>query len=160
MAVAFNWRKRRKVPEQPGWELKMLANNTIDQGTKLSVVDDDDSMREAIMSLIDSLGMSIQEFSSAQDFLRSDRAFGFDCLILDVRMPGMNGLELQRRLAALQNPVPIVFITAHDSDEVRAQALDAGAAGFLRKPFTEQELLNAIGTALANPRRDRKTDAN
>jgi FixJ family two-component response regulator len=126
----------------------MLANHPLAPGTKLSVVDDDDSMREAIMSLIDSIGVSIEEFSSAQDFLRSERRLGFDCLILDVRMPGMNGLELQRRLAADQNRTPIVFITAHDSDEERTKALKAGAAGFLRKPFTEQELLGAISDAL------------
>jgi FixJ family two-component response regulator len=130
----------------------MGENNTIAAGARISVVDDDQSMREAVITLIGSMGVSIDEFSSAEDFLDSGRSQVFDCLILDVRMPGLSGLELQRRLIADNRPVPIVFITAHYSEEERTRAIKAGAVDFLTKPFTEQELLNAIAASLAIPR--------
>ena len=124
----------------------MRENNPVAEGTRISIVDDDKSMREAIKTLIDSMGLSVDEFSSAEDFLNSGRVC--DCLILDVRMPGLGGLELQRRLAADNRTVPIVFITAHYSEEDRKRAMEAGAVAFLSKPFTEQELLNAISASL------------
>jgi FixJ family two-component response regulator len=114
----------------------------------ISIVDDDDSMREAINTLAGSLGLITDEFSSAEDFLNSGCCQVCDCLILDVRMPGLSGLELQSRLAADNCHVPIVFITAHYSDEARKRAIEAGAVDFLSKPFTEQELLRAIGASL------------
>jgi FixJ family two-component response regulator len=127
----------------------MRENDTIAEGARISIVDDDESMREAIKTLIGSMGSNVEEFSSAEDFLRSDQCDLCDCLILDIRMRGMSGLELQRRLTADKRHVPIVFITAHYSEEERARAIGAGAVAFLSKPFTEQELLTAIGTSLA-----------
>ncbi|MCM3904984.1 MAG: response regulator [Pyrinomonadaceae bacterium] len=127
----------------------MRENNTALEGARISIVDDDESMREAISTLVGSMGLIAEEFSSAEEFLDSGRSEVFDCLILDVRMPGLGGLELQRRLATDDRPVPIVFITAHYSEEGRKRALEAGAVDFLSKPFTEQELLNAIGGSLA-----------
>ena len=124
-------------------------NNKVTEGTRISVVDDDASMREAINTLISSMGLSVDEFSSAEDFLKSGQCPGFDCLILDVRMPGLDGLELQRRLIAANMGIPIVFITGHYSEAQRKIAMEAGAVAFLRKPFTEQELLNAIDASLA-----------
>ena len=104
-------------------------------------------MREAIQTLIGSLGLSGDEFSSAEDFLHSSPS-KVDCLILDVRMPGLSGLELQRRLVAANRGIPIVFITAYYLEEERTRAMEAGAVAFLSKPFTEQELLDAISASL------------
>ena len=127
----------------------MRENSTFTKGTRISVVDDDESMREAIKALIGSMGLSVEDFSSAEDFLNSGRSQVFDCLILDVMMPGLSGLELQRRLAADDCTLPIVFVTAHYGEETRMRAMDAGGIDFLSKPFREQELLNAIGKSLA-----------
>ncbi len=127
----------------------MRDNNMVAEGARISVVDDDESMREAIKTLIGSMGMSVEEFSSAEEFLYSGRSQVVDCLILDIRMPGLGGLELQRRLAADNRRIPIVFITAHYGEEERTRAMKAGAVDFLSKPFTEQELLNAISASLA-----------
>ena len=127
----------------------MPEKSTVAERASISVVDDDESMREAIKTLIGSMGLSVEEFSSAEDFLNSRRSQDSDCLILDVRMPGLGGLELQRRLAADNCHIPIVFITAHYNEEERKRAMQAGAVDFLRKPFTEQELLKAISAALA-----------
>ena len=127
----------------------MKEKNTVAEGARISIVDDDESMRDAINTLGESMGLSVEEFSSAEDFLNSGQSQVCDCLILDVRMPGLSGLELQRRLAADNCPVPIVFITAHYSEEERTRAIAAGAVDFLSKPFTEQELLKAIDASLA-----------
>ena len=127
----------------------MRENITVTEDTRISIVDDDASMREAIKTLISSIGLNVDEFSSAEDFLKSGRSQVFDCLILDVRMPGLDGLELQRRLVASDITIPIVFITAHYSEDQRRIAMEGGAVAFLRKPFTEQELLNAIDASLA-----------
>jgi FixJ family two-component response regulator len=127
----------------------MRENYTITKGARISVVDDDESMREATKALIDAMGLSVEEFSSAEAFLNSGRSQAFDCLILDIRMPGLSGFELQRRLAADDCAVPIVFMTAHYGEEVRTKAIGAGAVDVLSKPFTEQELFNAIRKSLA-----------
>jgi FixJ family two-component response regulator len=119
------------------------------RSARISVVDDDASMREALNTLISSIGLNVDEFLSAEDFLKSDQVEDFDCLILDVRMPGLDGLELQRRLIAANITIPIVFITAHYSENQRKVAMGAGAIAFLRKPFTEQDLLSAIDASLA-----------
>jgi FixJ family two-component response regulator len=131
----------------------MGKNNTVTAGARISIVDDDQSMREAVNTLIGSMGLTCAQFSSAEDFLASDRSQVIDCLILDIRMPGLSGLELQRRLIADNRAVPIVFITAHYSEAERTRAIKAGAVDFLTKPFTEQELLNAIAASLAIPRK-------
>jgi FixJ family two-component response regulator len=115
----------------------------------VSIVDDDESMRSAIKTLIESIGLSVEDFPSAEDFLNSGRSNVSACLILDLRMPGMGGLELQRRLAAAGCPLPIIFITAHYSEADRASAMEAGAVGFLSKPFSENELFRAISLSIA-----------
>src|ERR1700752_1674848 len=130
-------------------EINTQGINTVAQRASISVVDDDESMRQAINALMGSMGFGVEEFSSAEDFLNSGHSEGSDCLILDVRMPGLSGLELQRRLVADNKNVPIVCITAHYSEEERAKAMKAGAVDFLSKPFTEQDLLSAIGASLA-----------
>ena len=114
----------------------------------ISIVDDDESIREAIQSLLGSVGFKAKTFASAEQFLQSDQIENTACLILDVRMPGMSGLELQRRLMATQCRIPIVFVTAHGDEEARSRALQEGAVEFLLKPFSEEALLNAIQAAL------------
>jgi len=114
----------------------------------ISIVDDDDSLRNSLDNLIRSFGFRAQGFSSAEAFLSSNQARGTACLILDVRMPGMNGLDLQRQMGVANWRIPIIFITSHADDDARAQALEAGAVDFLYKPFREEDLLNAIDAAL------------
>jgi FixJ family two-component response regulator len=114
----------------------------------ISIVDDDDALRSSLENLIRSFGWRAQGFSSAEAFLRSNQVHETDCLILDVRMPGMSGLELQRQMAGANSHLPIIFITSHQDDDRRTQALEAGAVAFLYKPFYEGELLHAIDTAL------------
>ncbi len=114
----------------------------------ISVVDDDESVRESLSGLIRSVGFGVLVFASAEELLTSDRLPDTDCLILDVRMPGMNGLELQRQLAASHMSIPVIFITAHGDEETRVRALNGGAVDYLLKPFSEEALLNAINTAL------------
>ena len=116
--------------------------------TLISVVDDDDSVRESLQCLIRSFGFAVEAFASAEEFLTSDRLRDTRCLILDVRMPGMNGIELQRRLVASHHEIPVIFITAHGDEAARSQALRDGAVGYLLKPFTEEALLSAIHAAL------------
>ena len=114
----------------------------------ISVVDDDGSLRESLGSLIRSVGFSVKAFASAEEFLNSDHPRTADCLVLDVRMPGMNGLELQRRLVASHCAIPVIFISAHGDEQERSRALRDGAVDFLLKPFSEEALLSAIHTAL------------
>jgi FixJ family two-component response regulator len=114
----------------------------------ISIVDDDESIREAIQSLLRSVGFRAETFASAEQFLQSDQIENTVCIILDVRMPGMSGLELQRRLIATQCRIPIVFVTAHGDEEARSRALQEGAVEFLLKPFSEEALLNTIQAAL------------
>jgi FixJ family two-component response regulator len=114
----------------------------------ISIVDDDDSLRNSLNNLIRSVGFGVQGFSSAEAFLNSIQQYDTACLILDVRMPGMSGLDLQRRLVATNCRIPIIFITSHGDDNARTRALEAGAIDFLYKPFREEALLNAIHTAL------------
>jgi FixJ family two-component response regulator len=114
----------------------------------ISIVDDDQSVREATTSLLKSNGFRVEVFSSAEDFLASRYLGETKCLILDVQMPGMSGLELQRRLTSANRDIPIVFISAHENQEVRKQAIRTGAIDFLPKPFSEEALLRAIRAAL------------
>jgi FixJ family two-component response regulator len=114
----------------------------------ISIVDDDDALRNSLDDLIRSIGFRTQGFPSAEAFLSSNQACDTACLILDVRMPGTNGLELQRKMVAANWRIPIIFITSHADDGARARALEAGAVAFLYKPFREEELLNAIDAAL------------
>jgi FixJ family two-component response regulator len=130
-------------------ENKMRESTELSKSARISIVDDDKSMREAIETLIWSVGLSVEQFSSAEDFLESGPSRNIDCLILDVRMPGMGGLELQQRLAAAGRSAPTVFITAHYIEEEHSKAMAGGAVDFLTKPFTEQALLDAIAASLA-----------
>jgi FixJ family two-component response regulator len=114
----------------------------------VAVVDDDNSMREALESLLKSVGFQTAIFASANEFLNADENTEPDCLILDVRMPEVNGLELQRKLVLEHRPVPIVFISAHGEADEKEQALNAGAIDFLHKPFSEESLLGAVDRAL------------
>jgi FixJ family two-component response regulator len=114
----------------------------------ISVVDDDDSVRESLQCLIRSFGFAVEAFASAEEFLKSDHLRDTRCLILDVRMRGMNGFELQRRLLASHPEIPVIFITAHGDEAARSQALRDGAVGYLLKPFAEEALLSAIHAAL------------
>jgi len=114
----------------------------------IAIVDDDDSLRNSLDNLIRSVGFRAHGFSSAEAFLRSNHVDETACLILDVRMAGMNGLELQRQIVAANWQMPIIFITSHVDDEAQACALDAGAVAFLYKPCREDDLLHAINVAL------------
>ena len=114
----------------------------------MAIVDDDDALRTSLDNLLRSVGFRVHGFSSAEAFLRSNHVHATACLILDVRMAGMNGLELQRQIVAADWQIPIIFITSHVDDEARAQALAAGAVAFLYKPCREDDLLQAIDAAL------------
>jgi len=115
----------------------------------ISVVDDDQSVVEGIVNLLESVGYAAVGFVSAQDFLKSAELRRTACLILDVCMPGIGGLELQRRLAAENIDTPIIFITAHGDQEVSGEVLTLGATALLRKPFSQESLLGALRSALA-----------
>jgi len=123
------------------------------------VIDDDESIREALKSLIRSVGLSVETFASAQDFLESSRPDVPSCLILDVRMPGLSGLDLQRDLAEAHIHVPIIFITGHGDIPMSVRAMKAGAVEFLTKPFRDQDLLDAIQQALERDRQVRSQQA-
>jgi len=114
----------------------------------ISVVDDDGSVRKSFQRLIRSVGFGVEVFASAEEFLKSEHLHSTDCLILDVRMPGINGLELQRELAAGGCEIPVIFITAHGDEAARSQALKEGAVAYLLKPFREETLLKAINMVL------------
>jgi FixJ family two-component response regulator len=120
------------------------------RGRGISIVDDDPSMRAALMNLLTSAGHQVRTFVSAEDFLGSDHLHATGCLLLDLRMPGMSGLELQERLAATQVRIPIIFLTAHGNEDARARALRAGAIAFFGKPFNEDVLLSAVTAALSD----------
>ncbi len=114
---------------------------------KVLVVDDDASVRVALQRLIRSAGLVAETFASAEDLLETWPSDNPGCLIVDVQMPGLSGLELQTELAALGSTVPIIFITAHDDPKARSRALNGGAADFLEKPFDDDELIAAIHAA-------------
>ena len=117
-------------------------------GPTVFVVDDDASMREALGSLIRSVGLRVEVFSSARDYLRAKASEGPACLVLDVRLPGLSGMDLQRELTAANNPIPIIFITGHGDIPMSVRAMKGGAAEFLTKPFHDQDLLDAIQQAI------------
>jgi FixJ family two-component response regulator len=115
----------------------------------IAIVDDDESFRRATASFIRSLGYSVFQFASAQTFLKSDYLDNTDCVISDVQMPGMNGIELQNELIAQGRRLPVIFVTAFPEMNARSRALAAGAIGFLAKPFSDVELIACVNTALA-----------
>jgi FixJ family two-component response regulator len=114
----------------------------------VSIVDDDESVRESLPDLLREFGFAVQAFSSVEEFLASDCAGQTKCLILDIAMPGMSGPDLQRELTLRRQEIPIVFITAHKDETVRARLLAQGAVECLFKPFSEAALLEALNTAL------------
>ena len=115
----------------------------------IAVVDDDESLKNALQDLIESDGLSALCFGSAEQFLNSEARHHAACLIVDVRMPGMSGLELQAKLKAERSRIPIIFITAHSNTEMRTHALGEGAVEFLTKPFDDAVLLEIVHAALA-----------
>ena len=115
----------------------------------ISIIDDDPSVRLATQSLVRSLGHTAEVFSSAEEYLQSGRAGDSSCVITDLHMPGMNGADLQNRLIADGHRVPMIFVTAYFDERTRAQVMDAGAFGYLRKPFADERLIECLDRALA-----------
>ena len=112
------------------------------------IVDDDDSMRSAVQDLLEAAGLPAQGFASAEEFLKSGKQYEATCLITDIRMPGMSGLELQAQLNAERCRIPIIFITAHGDEKMRLQARREGAVEFLSKPFDDEVLIDSVRAAL------------
>jgi FixJ family two-component response regulator len=123
------------------------------------VVDDDAPMRASLKNLIRSVGLRVEAFASAQEFLGSQRPDVPSCLVLDVRLPGLSGLDLQKQMVVADIDIPIIFITGHGDIPMTVQAMKAGAVGFLPKPFRDQELLDAIQQALERDRHAREQRA-
>jgi FixJ family two-component response regulator len=117
----------------------------------ISIVDDDESVREATKSLVRSLGYKAMTFGSAEEFLNSAHLTTTACLISDVQMPGLSGVELQDRLIADGHRMPVIFVTAFPDDRLRGRVLKSGAIGYLPKPFNEDRLIECIDTALKGP---------
>lgn len=122
------------------------------------LIDDDAEFRDSVARLLRTVGLHTREFSSVPDFLKADPPKGPTCLVLDVRMPGRSGLELQRDLAAANKQVPIIFITAHADVPMTVQAMKGGAIEFLTKPFRDQDLLDAVEAGLARDRARRESE--
>ena len=114
----------------------------------VAIVDDDDLMRSALQGLLKSVGLPAQTFASSEEFLKSGRQHQAACLIADIRMPGMSGLDLQAKLNADRCRIPTIFITAHGDEKMRMQALRAGAVEFMAKPFDDEALLESVRAAL------------
>jgi FixJ family two-component response regulator len=123
------------------------------------VVDDDVSVREALKNLFRSVGLKVETFSTAQEFFSSKRSSAPACLVLDVRLPGLSGLDAQRQLAEANSEIPIVFITAHGDIPMSVRAMKAGAVEFLPKPFRDQDLLDAVRQAIDRDRQARSRQA-
>jgi FixJ family two-component response regulator len=123
------------------------------------VVDDDAPLREALKSLIRSVGLHVELFGSAQEFLQRKRPNVPCCMVLDIRLPGISGLDFQRKLAEANIPIPIIFITGHGDIPMSVRAMKAGAVEFLTKPFRDQDLLDAIQVALERDRARRQQEA-
>ena len=129
-----------------------------DEQPTVLVIDDDPELRASIERLLRSLGLTVQLFASIPDFLNSNPPGGPTCLVLDVRLPGHSGLDLQRELAAANRDLPIIFITGHGDIPMSVQAMKGGAIEFLLKPFRDQDLLDAIRVGLARDRARREND--
>jgi FixJ family two-component response regulator len=129
-----------------------------DANPSVLVIDDDPEFRDSVARLLRTVRLETRQFSSVSDFLRVDPPEGPTCLVLDVRMPGRSGLELQRDLAAANRQVPIIFITAHADVAMTVQAMKGGAIEFLTKPFRDQDLLDAVEAGLARDRARRESE--
>jgi FixJ family two-component response regulator len=119
-------------------------------GRVVSIVDDDASLRRSLRNLLISVGFRVATFESAEAFLETADRESTGCLVLDLQMPGMDGLELLRHLAAMDWRIPMIILTAHDNEETRQRSLQAGAVAFLEKPFQSAALLDAVRTALSS----------
>jgi FixJ family two-component response regulator len=129
--------------------LRLAAEDQqLQQGPIISIIDDDESMRCALKSLVTSLGFKAYTFASAEQYLDSPRLDDTSCLISDLQMPGLNGIELQQSLLAQGRHIPIIFVTAFPEERMRARAIEAGALGFLGKPFDSSKLVELIDKAL------------
>ena len=126
--------------------------------SSVCIIDDDAEFRDSVARLLRSVGLNIREFSSVSDFFAADPTNGPTCLVLDVRMPGRSGLELQRDLVAANRQVPIIFMTAHGDVPMTVQAMKGGAIEFLTKPFRDQDLLDAVEAGLARDRARRESE--
>ena len=122
------------------------------------VIDDDPDFRDSVARLLRTVGLQTRQFSSVSEFLKADPPDGPNCLLLDVRLPGPSGLELQRELTAAHRKIPIIFITAHADVPMTVQAMKGGAIEFLTKPFRDQDLLEAVEAGLARDRAQRESD--
>jgi FixJ family two-component response regulator len=129
-----------------------------DTNPSVLIIDDDAEFRDSVARLFQSIGLHTQQFSSVSDFFNAPPPDGPTCLVLDIRMPGKSGLELQRELAAANREVPIIFITAHADIPMTVQAMKGGAIEFLTKPFRDQDLLEAVQAGLARDRARREND--
>src|SRR6201989_144583 len=129
-----------------------------DETPSVLIVDDDPEFRDSVARLLRTGGVHAQEFASVRDFLQAEQSNGPTCLVLDVRMPGRSGLELQRDLAAANRQVPIIFITAHAAVAMTVQAMKGGAIEFLTKPFRDQDLLDAVEAGLARDSARRESE--
>jgi FixJ family two-component response regulator len=129
-----------------------------DANPSVLIIDDDHEFRDSVARLLRTVGLDSQQFSSVADFFKAALPDSPTCLVLDVRLPGLSGLDLQRELAATNRLLPIVFITAHGDIPMTVQAMKGGAIEFLTKPFRDQELLDAIETGLARDRARREND--
>jgi FixJ family two-component response regulator len=128
------------------------------QNSIVYVVDDDQDVRDGLMSLFQSVGLRTQLFGSASEFLRAKRSDEAACLILDVRLPGLSGLDFQAELAQAQVSIPIIFITGHGDIPMSVKAMKGGAVEFLSKPFRDQDLLDAVNLALKRAHEKRASD--
>jgi FixJ family two-component response regulator len=133
-------------------------SSTGPEGACIYVVDDDQSMRESLSSLLRSVGYQVQLFASTPDFMKAKLGDGNCCLVLDVRLPGVSGLELQNHLDREQIRIPIIFVTGHGDIPMSVRAMKAGAVDFLSKPFRDQDLLDAVARALDADRKRRDAD--
>jgi len=129
-----------------------------DANSTVLIIDDDPDLRASVGRLLRSLGINVQLFASIADFLVSDPPKGPTCLVLDVRLPGQSGLDLQRELAAAKKEIPIIFITGHGDIPMTVQAMKGGAIEFLTKPFRDQDLLDAIQLGLSRDAARRESD--
>jgi FixJ family two-component response regulator len=142
-----------------GWQAGLLTGRTkvADEPEAIVfVVDDDDDVRRALARLIESVGLNVESFASAQEFLQRSAPSGPACIVLDVRMPGLSGLDLQQKLADSGMDVPIIFMTGHGTVPMTVRAMKAGAVDFMEKPFDEQVMLDAIQQAIERDRQSKK----
>ena len=143
----------------PNFRRETIAGAAMpDANSTVLVIDDDPELRDSIARLLRSVGQGAQLFASISDFLRADPPAGPTCLVLDVRLPGRSGLDLQRELAAANREIPIIFITGHGDIPMSVQAMKAGAIEFLTKPFRDQDLVDAIEVGLTRDRARRQNE--